>query len=91
MIPASSAPSRGIPKLQHAAVGVWTLLDRRWVVMLITSVFALTFSAARLQALGGGPASFVVAGDQFVRVAGAPAGLPVTHGPGYDGQSGSSG
>jgi hypothetical protein len=86
MIPASSAPSRGIPKLQHAAVGVWTLLDRRWVVMLITSVFALTFSAARVQALGGGPASFVVAGDQFVRVAAAPTGLPVTHGPGYDGQ-----
>ena len=41
MIPASSAPARGIPKLQRAAVGVWTLLDRRWVVMLITSVFAL--------------------------------------------------
>ena len=86
MIPASSAPAPGIPKLQRAAVGVWTLLDRRWVVMLITSVFALMFSAARLQALGGGPASFVVAGDQFVRVAAAPAGLPVTHGPGYDGQ-----
>jgi hypothetical protein len=86
MIPASSAPARGIPKLQRAAVGGWVLLDRRWVVMLITSVFALTFSAARLQALGGGPASFVVAGDQFVRVAAAPAGLPVTHGPGYDGQ-----
>jgi hypothetical protein len=73
-------------KIQRAAVGGWALLDRRWVVMLVTSVFALTFSAARLQALSGGPASFVVAGDQFVRVAAAPAGLPVTHGPGYDGQ-----
>jgi hypothetical protein len=73
-------------KLQRAAVGGWALLDRRWVVMLITAVFALTFSAARLQALGGGPASLVVAGDQFVRVGAAPAGLPVTHGPGYDGQ-----
>jgi hypothetical protein len=73
-------------KLQRAAVGVWALLDRRWVVMLITSALALTFCAARLHALGGGPASFVVAGDQFVQVAAAPAGLPVTHGPGYDGQ-----
>jgi hypothetical protein len=54
--------------------------------MLITFVFAVAFSAGRLQALGGGPDSFVVAGDQFVRVAAAPAGLPVTHGPGYDGQ-----
>jgi hypothetical protein len=86
MIPANSTPARGTLKLQRAAVGVWALLDRRWVVMLITTVFALAFSAARLQALGGGPASFVVAGDQFVRVAAAPAGLPITHGPGYDGQ-----
>jgi hypothetical protein len=73
-------------KLQRAAVGGWALLDRGWVVMLITTVFALTFSVVREQALGGGPASFVVAGDQFVRPAAAPAGLPVTHGPGYDGQ-----
>jgi hypothetical protein len=86
MVPASSAPARGMLKLQRAAVGGWALLDRRWVVALVTAVFALTFSVARLQALGGGPASFVVAGDQFVRVAAAPAGLPVTHGPGYDGQ-----
>jgi hypothetical protein len=86
MIPASSAPARGMLKFQRAAVGVWALLDRCWVVMLITLVFALTFSVARLDALGGGPASFVVAGDQFVRVAAAPAGLPVNHGPGYDGQ-----
>lgn len=28
----------------------------------------------------------MVAGDQFVQVAAAPAGLLVTHGPGYDGQ-----
>jgi hypothetical protein len=46
----------------------------------------VAFSAGRLQALGGGPDSFVFAGDQFVRVAAAPAGLPVTHGPEYDGQ-----
>jgi hypothetical protein len=64
-----------MPKLQRAAVGGWALLDRRRVVMLITFVFAVAFSAGRLQA-----------GDQFVRVAAAPAGLPVTHGPGYDGQ-----
>jgi hypothetical protein len=73
-------------KTQRAVVGAGALLDRRWVVMLITSALAVTFSAARLHALPGGPASFVVAGDQFVRVAAAPAGLPVTHGPGYDGQ-----
>jgi hypothetical protein len=65
---------------------MWALLDRRWVVMLITSVFAVGFSVVRLAGLGGGPGSFVVAGDQFVRVDAAPAGLPVTHGPGYDGQ-----
>ena len=65
---------------------MWALLDRRWVVMLITSVFAVGFSVVRLEGLGGGPGSFVVAGDQFVRVDAAPAGLPVTHGPGYDGQ-----
>lgn len=80
MIPASSA------LLQQAAVRMWALLDRRWVVALVTSVFALTFSVVRLEGLGGNPASFVVAGDQFVRPAAAPAGLPVTHGPGYDGQ-----
>jgi hypothetical protein len=73
-------------KIQRAAVEGWALLDRRWMVMLVILVFAVTFSAARLQALGGGPASFVVAGDQFVRVAAAPAGLLVSHGPGYDGQ-----
>jgi hypothetical protein len=73
-------------RLQRAAVGGWALLDRRWVAMLVTAAFALTFSAARLHALGDGPASFVVAGDRFVRVGAAPAGLPVTHGPGYDGQ-----
>jgi hypothetical protein len=73
-------------KLQQAAVRGWALLDRRWMVMLVTFVFALTFSVVRLQGLGGGPASFVVAGDQFVRPAAAPAGLPVTDGPGYDGQ-----
>lgn len=86
MIPASSAPARRMLRLQRAAAGVLERLDRRWVVMLVTSVFALTFSVARLNALGGNPASFVVAGDQFVRVEAAPAGLPVTHGPGYDGQ-----
>jgi hypothetical protein len=86
MIPARSAPARGMGKLQRAAVRGWALLDRRWVVMLVTFVFAVAFSVVRLQGLGGGPASFVVAGDQFVRVAAAPAGLPVTHGPGYDGQ-----
>jgi hypothetical protein len=73
-------------KTQRAALGVWALLDRRWVALLITSVFALTFSAARLHALGGGPGAFVVAGDQFVRVGAAPADLPVIRGPGYDGQ-----
>jgi hypothetical protein len=86
MIPPGRAPPRGMLKFQRAAVGVWALLDRRWVVLVITSTLAVTFSAARLHALPGGPASFVVAGDQFVRVAAAPAGLPVTHGPGYDGQ-----
>jgi hypothetical protein len=86
MIPASSAPAHRMPKLQRAAVGGWAWLDRRWVVMLVTLVFAVAFCGLRLEGLGGGPASFVVAGDQFVRVPAAPAGLPVTHGPGYDGQ-----
>ena len=86
MIPASSAPAHRMPKLQRAGVEVWAWLDRRWLVMLITLVFAVAFCVVRLQALGGGPASFVVAGDQFVRGPGAPAGLPVSHGPGYDGQ-----
>jgi hypothetical protein len=53
-------------KLQHAAVGGWALLDRCWLMMPVTLVFALTFSVVRLQGLGGGPASFVVVGDQFV-------------------------
>jgi hypothetical protein len=86
MIPAGFAPAHRMLKLQRAVVGVWVWLDRRWVVMLITFVVALAFCVVRLQGLGGGPASFVVAGDRFVRVGGAPAGLPVIHGPGYDGQ-----
>jgi hypothetical protein len=36
-------------KLQRVAVRGWALLDRRWVVMLVTSVFALTFSVVRLE------------------------------------------
>ena len=86
MMPSSSALARGMLRLQRVAVRGWALLDRRWVVALITSVFAVTFSVVRLEGLGGGPASFVVAGDQFVRPGAAPADLPVTHGPGYDGQ-----
>jgi hypothetical protein len=86
MIPGGSAPAQRMLKLQRTAVAGWALLDRRWVVMLVTLVFAAVFSVVRVQALGGGPASFVVAGDQFVRIGDAPAGLPVTHGPGYDGQ-----
>ena len=86
MIPAGSAPAHRLRKLQRPVIGVWVWLDRRWVVMLITLVFALAFCVVRLQGLGGGPASFVVAGDRFVRIPAAPAGLPVTHGPGYDGQ-----
>jgi hypothetical protein len=86
MVPSSSGAARGMLKLHHAAVRVWAWLDRRWVVALVTSVFALTFSVVRLEGLGGDPASFVVAGDEFVRPDAAPAGLPVTHGPGYDGQ-----
>jgi hypothetical protein len=86
MIPAGSAPAHRLRKLQRPVIGVWVWLDRRWVVMLITLVFALAFCVVRLQGLGGGPASFVVAGDRFVRIPAAPAGLPVIHGPGYDGQ-----
>jgi hypothetical protein len=86
MIPAGSAPAHRLRKLQRPVIGVWVWLDRRWVVMLITLVFALAFCVVRLQELGGGPASFVVAGDRFVRIPAAPAGLPVIHGPGYDGQ-----
>ena len=53
MVPASSAPARGMLKLQRAAVGGWALLDRRWVVMLITAVFALTFRVAQCRATAG--------------------------------------
>ena len=60
-------------------------LDRRWVVMLVTSVFALTFSVARLNALGGNQPASSSPGTSSSEL--SRAGLVSgTHSPGYDGQ-----
>jgi hypothetical protein len=61
------------------------LPDNAWSAVGLAAVLIAVFLAMRL-AMVGGPAAFVVAGDDYVDASRAPAELEVGEGSGYDGQ-----
>ncbi|MDT7537261.1 MAG: hypothetical protein QOI82_846 [Actinomycetota bacterium] len=61
------------------------LPDNPWTAVACAGGLIAVFLVLRL-AVVGGPATFVVAGDQYVKAAQAPAELVVGKGSGYDGQ-----
>jgi hypothetical protein len=61
------------------------LADNPWTAVACAAVLIAVFLALRL-AVVGGPETFVVAGDQYVKASDAPAELVVGKGSGYDGQ-----
>lgn len=61
------------------------LPDHPWTPVACAAVLIAVFLAMRL-AVVGGPETFVVAGDDYVKASEAPAELTVGNGSGYDGQ-----
>jgi hypothetical protein len=61
------------------------LPDNPWTAVACAVVLIAVFLGLRL-AVVGGPETFVVAGDQYVKASDAPAELTVGKGSGYDGQ-----